>query len=70
MREEIKKGSQIVIGGDFNETLEEKGGMTELFERLSMVNLFHEKWRRCQQHGHRDGEQKTTFGSRGNCLRE
>ena len=43
MREEIKKGSQIVIGCDFNETVEEKGGMTELFERLSMVNLFHEK---------------------------
>ena len=57
IRDEKTKGSQIVIGGDFNETVEEKGEMTNLFERLSLVNLFREKWRKCQQRERQGGGQ-------------
>ena len=39
---ELKKGREVVMGGDFNEEVKEGGLMTETFVKLGLVNLFQE----------------------------
>ena len=43
IEEEVKRGNQVLVGGDFNETMEENAQMQGVFNALGMENVFYSR---------------------------